>query len=103
MPQTSSAKRVQRGQVKKSTPKRGPAKASTARTVRTATPKRAAKASTRTPARTAAAPAARRVSLRSRTGPSTRTFDQLYAEAQRRRIAGRSSMRKAELEKALAR
>lgn len=100
MPQTSSAKRVQRGQVKKSVTKRGPAKASTARTV---TPKRAATGSKRTPSRTAATPAARRVSLRSRTGPSSRTFDQLYAEAQRRRIAGRSSMRKAELEKALGR
>ncbi|WP_235215304.1 Rho termination factor N-terminal domain-containing protein [Phaeacidiphilus oryzae] len=34
---------------------------------------------------------------------SAMTFDQLYAEAQRRRVPGRSSMRKAELIRALSR
>ena len=43
----------------------------------------------------------RRGGLRSHSGEGGRTRDQLYAEAQRRNIEGRSSMSKAELEKAL--
>ena len=43
----------------------------------------------------------RRGGLRSHSGPGGRTRDQLYAEARRRGIKGRSSMTKAELEKAL--
>lgn len=38
-----------------------------------------------------------------RPGPRGRTKDQLYAEAQRRNIKGRSQMTKKELEKALSR
>jgi hypothetical protein len=45
----------------------------------------------------------RRGGLRSHTGPAGRTKDQLYAEAQRKHVKGRSSMSKAELEKALSR
>ena len=45
----------------------------------------------------------RRGGLRSHTGPKGRTYRQLYAEAQRRNISGRSSMTKAELERRLAR
>jgi hypothetical protein len=40
---------------------------------------------------------------RSHTGAQGRTKEQLYNEAKKRNIAGRSSMSKAELEKALAR
>ena len=43
----------------------------------------------------------RRGGLRSRSGPGGRTRDQLYAEARARNIAGRSSMNKAQLERAL--
>jgi hypothetical protein len=45
----------------------------------------------------------RRGGLRSRTGAAGRTKDQLYAEARKRNIKGRSSMTKAQLERALAR
>jgi plasmid stabilization system protein ParE len=43
----------------------------------------------------------RRGGLRSRRGSGGRTRDQLYAEAQRRNIRGRSRMSKAQLESAL--
>lgn len=45
----------------------------------------------------------RRAGLRSHQGAGGRTKDQLYAEAQRRNIRGRSSMSKAELERAVGR
>jgi hypothetical protein len=45
---------------------------------------------------------ARRGGLRSHSGPGGRTRDQLYAEARRKNVAGRSRMTKAQLEKALA-
>ena len=45
----------------------------------------------------------RRGGLRSHGGPGGRTKDQLYAEAQRKNIKGRSKMSKAQLERALAR
>ena len=45
----------------------------------------------------------RRGGLRSHRGPGGRTKDQLYAEAQKRGIEGRSKMSKAELERALSR
>src|SRR3984957_8168534 len=43
----------------------------------------------------------RRGGLRSHKGPGGRTRDQLYEEARRRGITGRSAMSKAELEKAV--
>jgi hypothetical protein len=43
----------------------------------------------------------RRGGLRSHAGPGGRTRDQLYEEARRRGIKGRSAMSKAELEKAV--
>lgn len=45
----------------------------------------------------------RRGGLRSHRGAGGRTRDQLYAEAQRKNVQGRSSMNKAELEKAVGR
>jgi hypothetical protein len=45
---------------------------------------------------------ARRGGVRSHTGAGGRTKEQLYSEAKRRNIKGRSSMSKAQLEKALA-
>jgi hypothetical protein len=45
----------------------------------------------------------RRGGLRSRRGARGRTFDQLYQEAKRRGIRGRSRMRKAELKRAVDR
>jgi hypothetical protein len=45
----------------------------------------------------------RRGGLRSHSGPGGRTRDQLYAEARKRNITGRSTMTKAELERALSR
>ena len=44
----------------------------------------------------------RRGGLRSHSGSGGQTYRQLYAEAQRRGIKGRSSMDKAQLERALA-
>ena len=45
----------------------------------------------------------RRGGLRSHKGPGGRTKDQLYAEAQHKNIKGRSSMTKAQLERAVGR
>jgi hypothetical protein len=45
----------------------------------------------------------RRGGLRSHRGPGGRTRDQLYEEAKRRDISGRSKMKKSELERALSR
>jgi hypothetical protein len=45
----------------------------------------------------------RRGGLRSHKGPGGRTKEQLYQEAKRRNIPGRSKMNKAELEKAVGR
>ena len=45
----------------------------------------------------------RRGGLRSHEGPGGRTRDQLYSEAQRKGIKGRSTMNKAELERAVGR
>lgn len=45
----------------------------------------------------------RRGGLRSHKGPGGRTRDQLYAEARKQNIKGRSSMNKAELERAVGR
>ena len=45
----------------------------------------------------------RRGGLRSHKGPGGRTYRQLYAEAQRKGIEGRSKMTKAQLERAVGR
>jgi plasmid stabilization system protein ParE len=48
-------------------------------------------------------PAGRRGGLRSKSGSGERTRDQLYEEAKRKNIKGRSSMSKAQLEQAVGR
>lgn len=48
-------------------------------------------------------PASRRGGLRSHSGPGGRTKDQLYEEAKRLNVEGRSSMNKAQLERAVDR
>lgn len=45
----------------------------------------------------------RRGGLRSHKGPGGRTFDQLYEEAKRKGVEGRSKMNKRQLQKALSR
>ena len=45
----------------------------------------------------------RRGGLRSHRGPGGRTYDQLYSEARRKNLKGRSKMNKAQLERALSR
>jgi hypothetical protein len=45
---------------------------------------------------------ARRGGLRSHSGPGGRTRDQLYEEAKRKNVKGRSKMTKAQLEKAVS-
>ena len=45
----------------------------------------------------------RRGGLRSHTGPGGRTRDQLYEEAKRKNVKGRSKMTKAQLERAVGR
>jgi plasmid stabilization system protein ParE len=45
----------------------------------------------------------RRGGLRSHKGPGGRTFDQLYQEARRKNVPGRSKMTKAELQRAVDR
>jgi hypothetical protein len=45
----------------------------------------------------------RRGGLRSHSGPGGRTKDQLYAEAKRKNVKGRSTMSKAQLERAVDR
>ncbi|HEV7191844.1 MAG TPA: plasmid stabilization protein [Jatrophihabitantaceae bacterium] len=45
----------------------------------------------------------RRGGLRSHSGSGGRTYDQLYAEARRKNVSGRSSMNKAQLAKAVGR
>jgi hypothetical protein len=106
MPRGSSPKRERQYEhVKDSVKKRGGgdkrAKEVAARTVNKDRA-RAGESRTRSRASTADISSARRGGLRSHTGSAGRTKEQLYSEAKRRNIKGRSSMSKAELEKALA-
>ena len=63
---------------------------------------RAGEARTASPTSIADLSSGRRGGLRSHRGPGGRTYRQLYAEARRRGVKGRSRMDKAGLEKAVA-
>jgi hypothetical protein len=70
---------------------------------RTVNKERARSGESRTSSRTSTddISSGRRGGLRSHSGPGGRTYKQLYAEAQRKNIKGRSTMDKKELEKAV--
>jgi hypothetical protein len=72
---------------------------------RTVNKERARKGEARTASRTSThdISSGRRGGLRSGKGPGGRTRDQLYEEARRKNIEGRSKMTKAQLERAVAR
>jgi hypothetical protein len=72
---------------------------------RTVNKERARSGETKTRSRTSTKDisSGRRGGLRSHSGPGGRTRDQLYEEARRRGIAGRSKMSKAQLARALGR
>ena len=72
---------------------------------RTVNKERARKGEARTASRTSThdISSGRRGGLRSGKGPGGRTRDQLYEEARRKGIEGRSKMNKAQLERAVAR
>ncbi|SDK83093.1 plasmid stabilization protein [Nonomuraea jiangxiensis] len=105
MPRGSSSKRErQYKHIKDSAKKRGQStKRATEMAARTVNKERARAGESRTASRTSTKDmsSSRRGGLRSHTGAGGRTRDQLYAEAKRRNIKGRSSMSKAQLEKAL--
>lgn len=106
MPRGSSPKRERQYEhIKKSAKERG---ASTERAeeiaARTVNKERARAGEAKTSSKTSTddISSGRRGGLRSGTDrPKGRTKDQLYAEAQKRNISGRSSMTKAELQRAL--
>ena len=64
---------------------------------------RAGESKTASPTSTQDISSSRRGGLRSHSGAGGRTRDQLYAEAKRKGVEGRSKMNKAELEKAVGR
>ncbi|MEO3764155.1 plasmid stabilization protein [Streptomyces sp. B8F3] len=107
MPSGSSRKRERQYEhIKEGAEKRGTgprrAKEIAARTVnkeraRTGEARTASRSSTRDIS------SGRRGGLRSHSGPGGPTYDQLYAEARRRNIRGRSSMNKAQLKRKLGR
>ncbi|MCC3762046.1 plasmid stabilization protein [Glycomyces sp. TRM65418] len=72
---------------------------------RTVNKERARKGETKTASRTSTKDmsSSKRGGKRSHSGPKGRTKDQLYEEARRKNIEGRSKMNKAELERALKR
>ncbi|MFI6457734.1 plasmid stabilization protein [Streptosporangium amethystogenes] len=105
MPRGSNSKRErQYRHIKESARRRGE-KESRAEEIaaRTVNKERARAGESRTASRTSTqdVSSSRRGGLRSHSGAGGRTKDQLYAEAKRRNIKGRSTMSKEQLEKAL--
>ncbi|GIH23947.1 hypothetical protein Aph01nite_22570 [Acrocarpospora phusangensis] len=105
MPRGSSPKRErQYKHIKDSVKKRGESeKRAEEIAARTVNKERARSGEAKTASRTSLKDisSSRRGGLRSHTGAGGRTKQQLYSEAQRRNIKGRSAMTKAQLEKAL--
>jgi hypothetical protein len=107
MPRGSSSKRERQYEhVKESAEQRGESKKRAEEiAARTANKERARSGESRTAGRssTQETPSSKRGGQRSRGGSEEPTYDQLYAEAQRRNIHGRSSMNKSELKRSLGR
>jgi hypothetical protein len=107
MPAGSSPKRERQYEhIKDSAENRGvPAKRATEIAARTVNKERARSGESRTASRSSIkdVSSGHRGGKRSHTGSQGRTKAQLYNEAKQRNIEGRSSMTKAQLEKALAR
>ncbi|MER6824856.1 plasmid stabilization protein [Streptosporangium sp. NPDC000563] len=105
MPRGSSPKRErQYKHIKESARERGESeKRATEIAARTVNKERARAGESRTASRTSTQDisSSRRGGLRSHSGAGGRTRDQLYAEAKRRNVKGRSKMTKAQLEKAV--
>ncbi|GAA1284306.1 hypothetical protein Psi02_33800 [Planotetraspora silvatica] len=105
MPRGSSPKRERQYEhIKDSVKKRGKSdKVAKEIAARTVNKERARAGESRTKSRTSIddISSSRRGGLRSHSGAGGRTKEQLYAEARRRGIKGRSAMSKAQLEKAL--
>ncbi|MBO0836034.1 MAG: plasmid stabilization protein [Actinobacteria bacterium] len=107
MPRGSSPKRERQYEhIRESTRQRGesPKRASEI-AARTVNKERARSGESRTASKTSTRDisSSRRGGLRSHSGAAGRTKEQLYAEARKRNIKGRSGMSKAQLERALAR
>jgi hypothetical protein len=106
MPAGSSPKRErQEEHIKESAQKRGmPKKRATEMAARTVNKERARSGESRTASRSSIndVSSSHRGGKRSHSGAQGRTKEQLYNEAKKRNIKGRSSMSKAELEKALS-
>ena len=107
MPRGSSPKRERQYEhIKESAKQRGESpKRATEIAARTVNKERVRSDESRTASKTSTRDisSSRRGGLRSHAGAAGRTKEQLYAEAQKRNIKGRSSMSKVQLERALAR
>ncbi|NUS55266.1 MAG: plasmid stabilization protein [Streptomycetaceae bacterium] len=107
MPAGSSPKRERQYEhIKSSAKKRGmPADRAEEMAARTVNKERARHGESKTASKLSLTDASsgHRGGKRSHSGPGGRTKEQLYNEAKKRNIQGRSTMTKAELEKALAR
>ncbi len=107
MPRGSSAKRERQYEhIRESALDRGASQdRATEIAARTVNKERARSGESRTASKTSTQDmsSSRRGGQRSHSGPGGRTKDQLYAEARKRNIRGRSKMTKDELKRALAR
>ena len=107
MPRGSSPKRERQYEhIKDSAEQRGESpKRATEIAARTVNKERARAGESRTTSKTSTQDisSSRRGGLRSHSGAAGRTKDQLYAEARKRDIKGRSKMTKAQLQRALGR